>query len=157
MNQFTDIGKDMMIADKYFKLYLRNALQPYDLNAAEGIVMLMMFRQCGEAEHTFSDGKTQDEIIREIHYDKGVMTRTMKELEQKGYVFREQNPSDSRSYIFSLTEKGRDFREPLIEILKQWYSRVFIGIDTDAIAAAGSVLQRMAQNASVFYCEKNPQ
>lgn len=71
MERFVSIGRNMAIADKYFKLYLRDALQPYDLNAAEGVVMLMMFQKSEKSDCSIIDGKTQDEIIREIHYDKG--------------------------------------------------------------------------------------
>lgn len=157
MERFVSIGRNMAIADKYFKLYLRDALQPYDLNAAEGVVMLMMFQKSEKSDCSIIDGKTQDEIIREIHYDKGVMTRIMKELEQKEYVIREHNPLDSRSYIFSLTEKGSDFRKPMMDILQNWYNRVFGGIKPEMLSAAEEVLKKTAQNAAMFYCEKNPQ
>lgn len=138
----------MMIADKYFRMFLRDSLQPYGMNASEGTVLLMMYRKSSQ---DMKYGNTQDELIRELHYDKGVMTRTMKELENKGYVERITNPSDSRSFIFSLTQKGDDFREILFGILRQWNSMLLEGISVDILSAAEKALEKMAENASSFY------
>lgn len=175
MNQFTSIGKNMMIADKYFKLYLKNELLAYDLNTAQGIVLLMMYQKLAnqeksnssikesdkESNHTDSAStenqneimvqNTQDELIKELHYDKGVMTRTMKELESKGFVTREQNPTDSRSYLFSLTQKGLDFKEPLLQILQKWNARLLAGLTTKELTVVEKALTTMSKNASMFY------
>ena len=152
MEPFADIGRTMMIADKYFKLYLRDELKPFDLNAAEGVILLMLLQKARPQPAVIA-GKTQDELIRELHYDKGVMTRTMKELEQKGYVLREQNPADSRSFLFSLTEKGCDFRAPLLDILRRWNARLLAGVEQESLATTRAALDQMAQNAAAFYGE----
>ena len=159
MDSFVSIGRNMMIADKYFRMYLRDCLQPYDMNAAEGTVLLMMYRSTMNADTNISSnsGHTQDELIRELHYDKGVMTRTMKDLESKGYVERVTNPSDSRSFIFSLTSKGSEFRETLFGILKQWNSMLLDGISIDILSAAEKALEKMAKNASAFYSRQHSQ
>ena len=130
-----------MISDKYFKLYLRDALSPYGLNATEGVVLLMMFHSA------VAQKNTQEDHIRRIHYDKGVMTRTMKELEQKGFVSREPNPTDSRSYLFSLTKAGEALKEPLFDTVRRWNERLLAGIDERDLETVKNVLGKMAQNA----------
>ena len=141
LEKFEHIGRNMMITDKYFKLYLRDALAPYELNATEGVVLLMMFHSA------VAQKNTQEDLIRRIHYDKGVMTRTMKELEQKGYVLREANPADSRSFLFSLTEKGAALKEPLFDAMRRWNERLLAGIDEHDLETVKTVLGKMAQNA----------
>ena len=141
MEKFEHIGRNMMISDKYFKLYLRDALAPYGLNATEGVVLLMMFHSA------VAQKNTQEDLIRRIHYDKGVMTRTMQELEQKGFVSREPNPTDSRSYLFSLTEAGAALKEPLFDTVRRWNERLLAGIDERDLETVKNVLGKMAQNA----------
>ena len=141
MEKFEHIGRNMMITDKYFKLYLRDALAPFDLNTAEGVVLLMMFHSAVAKKNT------QEDLIRRIHYDKGVMTRTMKELEKKGYVSREPHPTDSRSYLFSLTAAGETLKDPLFDILRRWNERLLAGIDEKDVETVKRVLGKMAQNA----------
>lgn len=164
MNHFADIGRNMMIADKYFKLYLKDTLRSYDLNAAEGIVLLMMYRKMSPSTgeppsadvHKIQGANSQDELIREIHYDKGVMTRTMKELEAKGFVCRKHHPQDSRSFLFTLTEKGLALREPLIHILRQWNSHLLEGLNEETLAVVEDALSTMARNAAACYSENSP-
>lgn len=141
MEKFEHIGRNMMISDKYFKLYLRDALAPYGLNATEGVVLLMMFHSA------VAQKNTQEDLIRRIHYDKGVMTRTMKELEQKGFVSREPHPTDSRSYLFSLTKAGEALKEPLFDTVRRWNERLLAGIDERDLETVKNVLGKMAQNA----------
>lgn len=141
MEKFEHIGRNMMISDKYFKLYLRDALAPYGLNATEGVVLLMMFHSA------VAQKNTQEDLIRRIHYDKGVMTRTMQELEQKGFVSREPNPTDSRSYLFSLTKAGEALKEPLFDTVRRWNERLLAGIDERDLETVKNVLGKMAQNA----------
>jgi DNA-binding MarR family transcriptional regulator len=150
MNKFAGIGRNMTVSNKYFHLYLRNELRPYDLNATEGIVMLMMYRHddCSDDEYI---GNTQDEIIKKIHYDKGVMTRTMKGLEEKDFVKRNLNPMDSRSYIFSLTPKGLEFKETLINILRQWNNHLLKGIDEHDLKTVERALEIMAKNSLMYF------
>lgn len=144
MDKFTSIGRNMTIVNKYFKIYLRDRLVPYEINASEGIVLLMMHRKENEEN-------TQDELIKEIHYDKGVMTRTMKELEKKGFVERKPNPNDSRSFLFSLTEKGKEFKHIIIKILQDWNKELLGGISDENLAIVEEALGIMAENSSLCY------
>lgn len=159
MERFESIGRNMMISDKYFKMYLRDSLRPYGINAAEGIVLLMMCRRemmtgkNSENTDPLMHGNTQDELIREIHYDKGVMTRTMSELEEKGFVERRTNPSDSRSFLFSLTSKWDEFMPVMMEILICWNRRLLSGISEEELAVVQKALAVMAENSSVYYSE----
>ncbi len=152
---FTEsVGRNNMIIDKYFKLFFKNNLKPYDLNTAEGIVLLLLLEKetrpqenTIEKLHKIVCGKTQDQLIDEIHYDKAVMTRTMQTLESKGYVVRSVNPEDSRSYVFSLTKKAFDFKPVLLEILKRWNDGLQKGIDKEKLEAVKEALCQMAKNA----------
>lgn len=166
MERYADIGRNMNITDKYFRLFLREELKPYDLNTAEGTVLLAMYGKSGSTEKQIFDsihsrarmGNTQDELICRLHYDKGVMTRTMKALEDKGYVKRGPNPRDSRSYIFSLTEKAIDFKETLIGILREWSDSLLAGLDDETLKIVERALDTMAENAMQRWhscCAKN--
>ncbi|MEG0480867.1 MAG: MarR family winged helix-turn-helix transcriptional regulator [Clostridium sp.] len=136
MNNYANIGKDIFVIDKYFKLHFKTELKKYSLNTAEGMVLLALYEGDMKTEgeiflsiHKCNMGMTQEQIIDVIHYDKGVMARTMQSLENKGYVIRNQNPQDSRSFIFSLTSNAKEFKPTLINILKDWTIKLLSGID----------------------------
>lgn len=147
------VGLNIFIIDKYFKMYLKKSLKMYDLNTAEGLVLLVFFKHNNKMSqndldkmHSSKEGKTQDEIISELHYDKGVMTRTMQSLEDKKYVTRKNNPEDSRSYIFELTEKAIHFKPNLLKILSEWNNILLQGIDKELENLIKFQLDKMVDN-----------
>ncbi len=149
------IGRNILIIDKYMKLYLKYALKPHDLNTAEGMVLLVLYGHDGlgqdeiltELHGQKERGKTQEQLIFSLHYDKGVMTRTMQALESKGYVRRQENSADGRSYIFFLTPKAESFKPTLLSVLRLWSESILQGINKDAVALIESALMQMAENA----------
>lgn len=154
MEQYASIGRNMNIADKYFRLFLRDALKQHNLNTAEGTVLLSLYGKNGSTENQIFDAihdhaiwHTQDQIIDELQYDRGVMTRTMKALEEKEYVRRSDNPADSRSYIFSLTKKALDFKPILVGMLYEWNTCLLEGLDACTLKTVEGALAVMAKNA----------
>ena len=148
------IGRNNTILEKYFKLYFRNNLKQYDLNTAEGLILLLMMEREAQPQYNALDkihdlfaGQTQDQMNDEIHYDKAVMTRTMQSLETKGYVERRVHPADKRSFVFSLTKKAADFQSTLIDILTVWNDGLQKGIDQERLEIVKIVLSQMANNA----------
>lgn len=151
---YETIGLNMLVIDKYFKIYMKNALKEYDLNAAEGLVLIILYKQkisCDKDSNLEDNenelGKTQEEIISKLHYDKGVITRTMKSLEQKNYVIRQNHPKDSRSYIFKLTKKSWDLEKEILEVLNNWHKILLQDIDDKTIELLKSNLPKMFKNA----------
>jgi len=155
--QPSSIGQSILVIDKYMKLYLRNSLRPHNLNTAEGMVLLTLFGRDGKTQneilneiHQDSIGITQEHIIDELHYDKSVMTRTMQSLEGKGYVKRQENISDGRSYIFYLTQAANDFKPTLISILRYWNDGVMRGFDDSMVKVISETLLQLAENAKTL-------
>lgn len=153
---YKEIGRNILIIDKYFKLYLKTALKQYDLNTAEGMVLLTLYEQTGHTSaqiiqnsHPENFSATQNQLIDELHYDKGVMTRIIQSLEQKGFVRRTDHPLDSRSFLINVTDKALDFKPVLISILKRWNDLFLIGFDESSLDMLDKSLITMAENAAV--------
>ena len=152
MNDCRVLGRDIFVIDKYFRLFFKNALRPYDLNPTEAMVLLALYEKGGHLrEDVFDDihehklSKSQEQIIADLQYDKAAMTRTMQSLEGKGYAQRRANPSDSRSFLFWATQKADAFKPTLIGILREWNDLLTEGVgDMDII---GPAIRQMAENA----------
>ena len=149
-------GRNIMVIDKYFKLYFRRRLKAFDLNSAEGMVLLALYGSDGMTErqifmslHSNVPIQTQEQIIRELHYDKGALARTMKALEEKDFVQRAKNPRDSRAVDFNLTDKARELRPRIMEILVDWNDALIGGIPADDLDRTIDTLEKMAANAAV--------
>lgn len=51
-------------------------------------------------------GISQEEIVRMTRIDKGAVAKSVRDMVDKGYVLRSQNPDDRRAYCLSLTERA---------------------------------------------------
>lgn len=62
------------------------------------------------------DGLTVGEICKRLMLDSGTLSPVLKKLRQEGYIEKTQSKTDERSFIISLTEKGRTLQEQAKEI-----------------------------------------
>ena len=149
--RYSNFGRNIMALNKYFKFYFKSALREYDLNSTEGMVLLVLYCSDGQTEEgileNIHNGQTQDQLISELHCDKAAMTRTMQALEKKGFVLRRDNPLDSRSFLFVLTDKAKEFKTVLFDTLRKWNDGVLQGLDQQTIAILESSLDCMMKNA----------
>lgn len=157
---YSKIGRNIFIVDKYFRLFLKASLKSHDLNTAEGMVLLTLYGQNGQTSEQILRGIhhedfsiTQNQLIDDLHYDKGVMTRTMQSLEQKGFVQRADNPADSRSFVFYVTDKAFMFKPVLIGILRKWSDCILQDLDVAVLKVLDEALMEMAEKAASTFKE----
>lgn len=141
----TLINRNIMAIEKYFRQYFKTALKGYGFSTAEGLVLLALYGYVGIAAE--NSGKTQEQLVTLLHLDKAEMTRTTKSLESKGYIIRFDNPSDSRSFIFKVTEKALAFQPILLEILSEWNNDVLSEANPQMLKLIDAALENMLENA----------
>ncbi len=150
MHECGALGRDVFVIDKYFRIYFKNSLKPYGMNATEAMVLLALYARGGSIggdvfREIHQKCKTQDQIISELQYDKAAMTRTMQSLERNGFVLRQSNPLDSRSFLFSATEKAERFKPVIVVVLRKWNDMLLR--DVEQLDIAQAAVRQMAQNA----------
>ncbi|MFZ5951515.1 MAG: MarR family winged helix-turn-helix transcriptional regulator [Candidatus Rifleibacteriota bacterium] len=102
---------------------------------------LMFIGRCG--------GCSQDEIAKNLCFDKGTTARALKKLEQEGFVRRIVSESDHRRREVFLTEKGKTMRIRLRKMLENWNDKLFEGIPDEIRARTEQILETMAQRAFI--------
>lgn len=60
-------------------------------------------------------GCSADDIVKQLHFDKGYLSRIIKRFEEKGILERQKSETDARSYKIYLTAKGKRISEELIQ------------------------------------------
>ena len=65
-----------------------------------------------------SEGTPATKIAPLMGLESRSLTRALKNLEQKGYIYKEKDPFDKRSVRIFLTEKGKDKKGKAIETVK---------------------------------------
>ncbi|WP_296783058.1 MarR family winged helix-turn-helix transcriptional regulator [uncultured Methanobrevibacter sp.] len=76
-------------------------------------------------------GCSQDDLVNMFGQSKGNIAKTLRKLEDQGFIQREVNPENRRKYMLNTTEKGRNLVPEYRKISKEWEMEV--GITEDDI------------------------
>ena len=76
-------------------------LKPLGLTYTQYILFLVLWEK---------DGITVGEICKRLMLDSGTLSPVLKKLRQQGYIEKQKSTADERSFIITLTEKGRELQ-----------------------------------------------
>lgn len=107
------IGKNIGILNRQFNIFLNRELAGTGLNATEFMYIGYLYQ---------NDGIMQDELAKEFLVDRSAITRTLKNMEEKGFVDRVRSKEDGRERRIYLTEKACSY-EKLAESIQEKYIR----------------------------------
>lgn len=88
-----------------------DALKPFGLNMYQAMSLLYI------AQYGYVRDVNQRSIERFLYLSNPGVSKIVSFLEKEGYVLRESDPKDSRSYLLRATEKGMKFAEELNVVL----------------------------------------
>ena len=72
---------------------------------------------------------SQDDLVNIYGESKAKIAKSLKKLEDNGYIIRKVNPDNRRKYMLKTTSKGNELVPKLRKITKKWQKEV--GIDND--------------------------
>lgn len=75
------------------------------------------------------DGQTPAELARALGLSTPTVTATAARLQSAGFLTRAPHPTDRRTYLLMLTERGRDLRTAIDEDLAAVSDRALGGMD----------------------------
>lgn len=100
---------------KDFKKYAQDVLKDHEFKVSD-IKYLITIAQ--------NKNVKLNEISSLLNVDKAVVTRTIKRLEELGYVNKMKDEKDTRASIISLSEKGKEEINEIKNIFKEWFDKV---------------------------------
>lgn len=92
------------------------------------------------------DGISPKELAELTSKDQPTTVRIISKLENKGFVSRQVNSEDHRSFSIFLTIKGQESKSTLIPLAFEALDRATKGIDKDKIEVAKDVLNQIYKN-----------
>lgn len=92
------VGRVMTRLARKCQIAVGNALQQYNLTAAEEPFLMSVLN---------NEGLTQEELTAYVGVDKAAASRTVRSLEEKGFLVRVQDPKDKRQNRVYPTDKAR--------------------------------------------------
>lgn len=117
-NEF--VGKHISYLHRYARRYYNRELEPYGFGGAQLRILMPLYKM---------DGISQEKLAREIKLDKTTIARTIKKLIDNGYVTRQVDENDRRSYCIFLTEKGKEIEPEMMNIFLKWEKNLLSKFD----------------------------
>lgn len=92
---------------------------------------------------------SQNTLAKKLVIDKSVVAKTVANLIQTGFLQREINPEDTRSYLISPTEKALAVYPFLIENGCDWMNHLTDGMTEEEKSQFSALLKKAAKNAEI--------
>ena len=92
------------------------------------------------------DSQKQKELQEALLKDKATVNSLVSNLLKNGFVLKEQDKFDKRSFIISLSQKGKDMQKVSLPIAMQSITKSIVGIDKDELKITTKVLAQIIKN-----------
>jgi DNA-binding MarR family transcriptional regulator len=109
------VGKLISMIARGQTIYLNNNLNALGINATQMHLLFEISNHCNI---------NQERIASSCNINKGAVARSIKKLEDNGFVVREIDENNRRQNKVSLTEKGRETLTEAIKILNNWENQI---------------------------------
>lgn len=93
------------------------------------------------------EGRSQEELARELCVNKSTVARNLNILEERGYILRKPLESDKRQFSVYPTEKMLKVIPEIREASVEWNALLSEGIPEGELEIFKSVLERMEKRA----------
>lgn len=132
-------GHDFGIINMRSQAYITEACQPWNLSYSKYVALMNLYDL---------DGCSQSELCKEMKADKALVARSLKTLEEKGYVCRRQKDGDRRFKFIYLTPKARGIQGELEGLLETWITYLVEGFEEAKRDEMFAMMHAVAERAS---------
>ena len=94
-----------------------------------------------------NEGRSQEELAKELCLNKSTVARALNSLEEKGYIKRTPLPQDKRQFSVYPTQKMVDVLPEVKKASEEWMLLLSDGIAPEELEVFNSVLERMQERA----------
>lgn len=130
-------GKYISILYRYCQKFMSRELQELDIGSGQYSFLINLFKK---------DGISQESLVEALGLDKGTTARAILNLSEKGYIKREIDPDDRRSYRIYLTEKAFQAQPRIDDTIRKFNEIIMSGFSESDREIASQILNRMAEN-----------
>jgi len=131
------VGKAISYLYRYEQIFIGKKVEPYGIGSGQFPFLMRLYRE---------DGINQESLSDYLKIDKGTTARAIQKLVDEGYVFRQKDEKDRRSYRVFLTEKGKKMEPDMKKIASEWEDILFSSCDENQKREITNSLEIMFEN-----------
>lgn len=126
----------------YYEALTKSICDKYDLKQMEYDILMFL--------HFYPQFNTAADIVKVRKSTKSHVSTSLKVLEQKGLIEKEQNAKDKKCIEIYLLKKSDEIIEDGIDIQKKFMWDLFQGISEDEMKIFKDVFDKICKNADNF-------
>lgn len=100
-----------------------------------------------------SEGLSQEMLAERLDIGKAAISRTVNSLDSKGYIHRERQADDSRTYRVTLTNTAKDVSERIEHAYRMVYEVSLRGISKSELQSFDRLLEKVYENLNSLESE----
>ena len=132
------VGKYISIIFRYGQNYMSRKLEPYHIGRGQNMILFTLFK---------NGGIRQEDLSCYLKIDKGSIAKSLKKLEDEGYIERKIDYEDKRAYKVYLTHKGIGIMPALEKAARLWEDGLTADLSEDEKQKMKHLLNKMAIKA----------
>lgn len=132
-----NITRMIMLLSRKCQICIGSVVDKYNLTAAEEPFFMALYKH---------EGITQEVLTEMVGVDKAATARTVKSLEEKGFLIRKRDEKDRRRNQLYVTEKAKDIYPSVKKDLLALNARITEGIEEREQEKIYAILQTLEQN-----------
>ena len=111
---------------------------PFGINGGQFEYFIFIFQ---------NEGINQNQLAKIKNVGKASVTKAVKILEEKGFIFRSVDEADKRNYKLYTTEKGKKYIDDMLNQKEVMEQIIFDGFTSEEKEQLTSLLTRMLNNS----------
>ncbi len=136
-----NIIKSFGILNRTFQTYISKAISDEALTYSDSIFLVNIGNR---------EGTNQEEIADLLVIDTAAVARSVKNMEQKGYIKTKRSENDKRVKELYLTDRGKKLCQFLRQLNTQWIDYVLRDLDSVEITKFIFTIEHTSQRAKIF-------
>lgn len=134
-NVYEEFGRWISVLYRQFQIFINNELKDLNITSGEYIYLIKLYE---------NKELTQEDLAEIYYIDKSAITRSMRSLEDKGYIKRIKNQRDKRSYRIQVTEKALEVEHRIYNALRSWDDLISLDVNDDELKMLSNILRNMS-------------
>lgn len=131
-------GAMISITARGYFIFLNDRLRPLGLTAGQFPVLMLLYRE---------QNITQETLVRHYRLDKGTIARSVRKLEEAGYIRRIVDPGNRRAVRLFLTGNGERVAPRMQAISREWEAMIRSGLSAEENAVLQTLMHTVAGNS----------
>lgn len=132
------LGKSIAVLHRREQKYMTQTMKEYGIGYSSYNFLFYL---------SANPGSSQKEMCENMAVDEALAVRTMKKLQEQGFVERKKSEAHGRSYAIYLTKKGEETIPKMRNALAVWWSQVLFVLSEEEQQMMVSGLEKMASHS----------